>query len=131
MADQPPFPLEQPGWPLLTRPAGFGPARVRGGAVASSLLSPGCDVAGTVERSVLSPGVVVEAGAVVRDAVLLHDVVVRSGATVQRAVVDAGTEVTGGVRVGGDEGIALVASGQCLRDDVPAGGRFPKQPSSP
>ncbi|MCA1711610.1 MAG: glucose-1-phosphate adenylyltransferase, partial [Actinobacteria bacterium] len=80
---------------------------------------------GTVERSVLSPGVVVEAGAVVRDAVLLHDVVVRAGATVQRAVVDARTEIGSGVRVGGADGVALVGSGQCLEQDVPPGGRFP------
>jgi glucose-1-phosphate adenylyltransferase len=125
VSDEPPFPLEQPDWPLLTRPAGHGPARVRGGSVVSSLLSAGSDVAGSVERSVLSPGVVVEAGAVVRGSVLLHNVVVRAGATVQRAVVDAGTEICAGVRVGGADGIALVGSGQCLTEDVPAGGRFP------
>jgi glucose-1-phosphate adenylyltransferase len=127
VADEPPFPLEQPDWPLLTRPAGHGPARVRGGAASSSLLSAGSDVAGTVERSVLSPGVVVEAGAVVRDAVLLHDVVVRAGATVERAVVDAGTEIMSGVQVGGPDGVVLVGSGQCVDRDVPAGGRLPSR----
>ena len=125
--DDPPFPLEQPGWSIHTRPAGHGPARLRAGSsVASSLLSSGCDVAGTVERSVLSPGVVVEAGAVVRDSVLLHDVVVRSGATVERTIVDAGTELSGGVSVGGAEGVALVGGGRCVTTDVAAGGRLPE-----
>ena len=127
VADDPPFPLEQDGWHIHTRPGGHGPARIRTGAtIGRSLLSPGCDVAGTVERSVLSPGVVVEAGAVVRDAVLLHDVVVRGGAVVERAVVDAGTEITSGVHVGGDGDVALVGGAQCLTTDVPAGGRFPE-----
>jgi glucose-1-phosphate adenylyltransferase len=127
VADEPPFPMEQEGWRILTRPAGHGPARVRAGAsVAASLLSPGADVAGTVERSVLSPGVVVEAGATVRNAVLLHDVVVRAGASVQRAVVDAGTEVSAGITVGGDSDVALVGGGLCLDVDVPAGGRYPE-----
>jgi glucose-1-phosphate adenylyltransferase len=56
-----------------------------------ALLSPGCDVAGTVRRSVLSPGVVVEPGAEVVDSVLLYDVVVRTGARVQRAVWTGGS----------------------------------------
>ena len=125
--DAPPFPLEQDGWSIHTRPAGHGPARLRAGcSVGSSLLSQGCDVAGEVSRSVLSPGVVVEPGAVVRDSVLLHDVVVRAGAVVQRSIVDAGTEITGGVRIGGDEGVALVGGAQCVTADVPGGGRLPE-----
>ena len=64
-------------------------ARVRRGAVVEdSLLSPGCDVAGEVVRSVVGPGVVVEAGARVEDCVLFADVVVRSGATVVTSLVD-------------------------------------------
>ena len=58
-----------------TRP----PARVATGAVVEdSLVSPGAWVAGTVERSVLGPGAVVEDGATVRDSVLFSDTVVRT-----------------------------------------------------
>ena len=57
-------------------------------------MSPACRVAGRVVRSVLSPGVVVEAGAVVEESVVLHDAVIKAGARVARAVVDAGVEVT-------------------------------------
>jgi glucose-1-phosphate adenylyltransferase len=42
---------------------------------------------------VLSPGVVVEAGAEVVDSVLLPGVVVRAGAKVRRAVLDGDVEV--------------------------------------
>ena len=66
-------------------------------------MSPACRVAGRVVDSVLSPGVVVEEGAVVRASVVLHDAVVRSGARVERAIVDAGVEVGPGVTVRSDD----------------------------
>jgi glucose-1-phosphate adenylyltransferase len=45
-------------------------------------------VAGTVIRSVLGPGVVVEEGALVRDSVVFRDSVVRAGARVDWTIVD-------------------------------------------
>jgi glucose-1-phosphate adenylyltransferase len=41
-----------------------------------------------VERSVLSPGVRVDPGAIVRDSVIMFDTVVRAGAVVDRAIID-------------------------------------------
>lgn len=124
-----PIPLFEPGhpsWPLRTHTGGQTPARVRAGAVVEdALLSPGCAVAGTVRRSVLSPGAVVEPGAEVVDSVLLEDVVVRSGARVTRAVVDRGAEIGKAVTVGGHGPIALVGSRQQVAQDLPAGGRLP------
>lgn len=76
---------------------------VPGDRVGSSLVLPGARVAATatVERSVLSPGVVVEEGAVVRGAVVLDGARIESGATVAdsvvgpRAVVGAGSILVG------------------------------------
>jgi glucose-1-phosphate adenylyltransferase len=59
-----------------------------------SLISHGCVVYGTVERSVLSPGVRVEVGAVVRDSIVMFDSVVGPGAVLERAILDK--EVTVG-----------------------------------
>ncbi len=53
--------------------------------------------------SVLSPGVVVEEGAVVRTSVVLHDAVIHSGARVERAILDAGVEVAAGATVRSDD----------------------------
>ncbi len=86
--------LDAPGWPILTRQPQRAPARVlAGGRVEDSLLSPGSRVSGVVRRSVLGPGVVVEAGAVVQDAVVLGDTVLRAGSRVVWSVVDTGCEV--------------------------------------
>jgi glucose-1-phosphate adenylyltransferase len=93
--------LDQPHWPILTRQLPHAPARVRAGAVVEdSLLSPGCEVAGTVRRSVLGPGSVVAAGAEVSGSVLFDDVRVEAGARVQQSVLDSGVVVETGARVG-------------------------------
>ena len=56
--------LFRASWPVRTQQPQREAAYVdEGGVVADSLLSPGSRVAGTVTRSVLGPGVVVEAGA--------------------------------------------------------------------
>jgi len=65
-------------------PAFVGPSA----RVDDSRLSAGCEVRGTVIRSVLSPGVVVEEGAVVTDSVLLHNVLVGRNATLNRVIAD-------------------------------------------
>jgi glucose-1-phosphate adenylyltransferase len=49
---------------------------------------------------VLSPGVVVEAGAVVRDSVLFNNVRVESGAVVERSILDKEVIVGWGARIG-------------------------------
>ncbi|MFP5334113.1 MAG: glucose-1-phosphate adenylyltransferase family protein [Actinomycetes bacterium] len=125
----PAFVLDDPDWPVLTTGARQPPARLRRGAhVADSLLAGGSDVAGTVDRSVLSSGVVVEKGAVVRRSVLLPGAVVRAGAIVERAVVDSGVRVGRDCRVGGPRGeVALVGHRVTLRKGtvVPPGGRRP------
>ena len=127
LAEQPPFDPDHPDWPLLTRDGDRSPARVRPAAdLDDALVSPGCDVAGVVRRSVLSPGVVVERGAEVVDSVLLHDVVVRSGARVCRAVLDEGVEVQSGCTVGGDGELVVVGRGEQVTRDLTPGARQPE-----
>ena len=125
--DVPPFDPGDADWPLLTVGGDRRAARVRPGAhLDDALLSPGCDVAGSVRRSVISPGVVIEAGAEVVDSVLLHDVVVRSGARVQRAILDEGVEVAADVTVGGDGELVMVGMAEQVTGDLGPGARQPE-----
>lgn len=88
-------------WPILTRWPEMPPARVSPGATLdATLLSAGCVVHGTVRRSVLGPGVVVEEGAVVEDAVVCARTRVQAGAHVATAVVDARCSIGRDARVG-------------------------------
>jgi glucose-1-phosphate adenylyltransferase len=127
LGEQPAFQLDDPSWPLHTRGGRRGPARLLEGArLDDVLLSPSTRIGGHVSRSVLSPGVVVEPGAVVRDSVLLHDVVVRAGAVVENAVVDGSAEVTAGVQVGGPGELTVVGYREVVRDRLAPGARQPQ-----
>ncbi|MDQ4100195.1 MAG: glucose-1-phosphate adenylyltransferase, partial [Chloroflexota bacterium] len=94
--------LDDPSWPILTLGHQRLPAKIHEtAAITNSLISPGCDIRGRVERSVLAPGVVVAEGAEVCDAVLFHDSVVESGARVHYAIVDGQARIGANARVGG------------------------------
>ena len=109
---EPPLELDDPAWPILTWSVQRPPARVAAGSsVGESMLSPGCEVGGRVERSVLGPGVVVEAGAEVVESVLLADVVVARGARLERAIVDEGARVGRGAGVSGTADEPALVSG--------------------
>ena len=95
-------PFDQEAWPILTPSPHRLPARLhRTARVDNGLVSPGCDVRGEVVRSVLGPGVTIEEGATVRDAVLLGKAKVARGADVRHAILDEGVTVGADVRVGG------------------------------
>ncbi len=78
-----------------------GPARfISGCTVQSSMISAGSLVEGTVINSVLSPGVQVKKGAIVRDSVLFEDCVVEEGAVVDLCICDKRVRVGAGTIVG-------------------------------
>ena len=127
--------LDRPDWPLLTRWPELPASRVDTGAVLEDVvLSAGCHVKGTVRRSVLGPGVVVEPGAVIEDAVLLAGVRVARDARVVTAILDEGVRVEVGARVGQatratrahDDHIAVVGRDSVIGRGVtvPAGARL-------
>lgn len=77
------------------------PAKINGKAiVTNTAVSPGCIISGTAENSILSPGVVIEAGASVRDSIVMHDTIVRRGARVERSIVDKESMIGEGSIVG-------------------------------
>jgi len=82
------------------------------------MISPGCEISGRVVRSVLGPGVVVEAGAEVVDSVLFEDVTVRKDAFVGTAIVDHRVEFAAGSRLGVETGRPLPTD-----DDISLVGR--------
>jgi len=98
LAETPALDLYDPDWVIHTRseeqpPVQIGPEAWVGG----NLLSNGCIIEGVVERSVLSPGVRVAAGAEVRDSVIMNDTVIEAGAKVQRVIIDKDVVVGEGV----------------------------------
>ena len=101
LAERPPLELDEPEDVVHTQSADRPPVRFeRGGQAARSLIANGCRIAGTVERSVLFPGVSVAAGAVVRDSIVMHDTVISRAAVIDRAIVDKEVNVGAGARLG-------------------------------
>ena len=87
--------------------------------IVSSLISEGCSINGTVEGSVLSGGVVIEEGAVVKNSVIMEDVVIKSGARVFTAIVDSDTVIEANATVGKEdatkEDIVVIAKGSKIK----------------
>src|SRR6478609_1228013 len=87
--DDPDLDLYDRDWLIHTRSEERAPAKIGPTAqVHRSLISHGCVINGMVVNSVLSPGVRVDVGAVVRDSIIMFDTVIRSGAVVDRATLD-------------------------------------------
>jgi glucose-1-phosphate adenylyltransferase len=104
LSDSPGIELNDLGWLIYTRSEERPPARVGASAsVRRSMISHGCVIDGTVEHSILSPGVRVEAGAVVRDSIVMFDTVVGEGAVLDRAIVDKACRIGAGAVVGDGE----------------------------
>lgn len=92
--DRPAFDLYDPSWVIHTRSEERPPAHAfSGAAITRSLISHGCLVKGQVDHSVLSPGVVVEEGAVVRDSIVLFDTVIGAGSVIDHAILDKEVKV--------------------------------------
>ncbi|MGY4923168.1 glucose-1-phosphate adenylyltransferase [Streptomyces sp. 900105755] len=101
IAERPAFNLFNRSWPIYTHSYQLSPARFNAGGMASeSIISAGCLIRGQVTRSVLSPGVRVDPGAVVQGSVLHDNVVVGRGAVVRGAVLDKNVEVPPGATIG-------------------------------
>ena len=100
----PPLNMYNDDWIIHTRSEERPPVKISSHAtVEQSLISNGCVIRGTVVHSVLSPGVYVSPGAVVRDSVILGDTWIGPGAVIDRSILDANVIVGGGVFVGTGE----------------------------
>jgi glucose-1-phosphate adenylyltransferase len=105
----PEFNLYNNKWPIYTDYGPNPPAKLVEGAdgmhptAYNSVLSPGVVVTGgTVNKSVLSPAVRVEAGAEVSNSVLLPGVRIGAGAVVRNSILDKNVVVPPGVQIGVD-----------------------------
>ena len=101
LSEEPALDMYDPDWVVHTRSLERAPVKMGPKAqVAGNLISNGCFVEGRVERSVLSPGVFVAEGAIVRDSILLSDTVIHAGAVVDRCIIDRDVVIGASAKVG-------------------------------
>jgi len=84
------------------------------GHVEHSMVCNGCEIYGRVENSILSPGAVVEAGAMVKDSILLPDSVVGAGAVVERTILNERASIAPNACVGGSDKITVVGESSTM-----------------
>ena len=97
--------LYDPDTRIRTQVVSYPPAKIGAGAeIHRSLLDIGCIINGRVEHSILSPGVFVEEGAVVRDSIIFHDAHIEAGAVIDRSIIDKEAYIGQNCRIGtGDD----------------------------
>jgi len=68
--------------------------------VKNAIIAPYCTIDGEVYHSILSPGVKVCKGAVVRDSVIMHDCVIEEGAQLDHVITDKEVQIGANCRIG-------------------------------
>lgn len=120
LGEKPTFNLKEPSWRIYSRNSTEPPHYAgENSAIVNSLITEGCEIYGRVENSVLSNGVTVEEGAVVKDSVIMKGTVIKAGAVVNYTVMDGDTVVGSGCSIGGDKQngeITLVGGGLSIPD---------------
>ena len=90
--------------------------------VKRALISEGCQIYGSVENSVLSGGVVVKEGALVKDSIIMDDVMISENAKVYNSIVDADAFIGKNTVIGkmdaGKEEITVISKGEHISADV-------------
>ncbi|CAF3855993.1 unnamed protein product [Rotaria sordida] len=124
--------LDDPEWPILTRSTQRLPAHLLDSArFENSLISPGCVIGGTIIRSILGPGCIVDAGAIIRDSILFDEVHVEEGALIERAIIDENVFIGKGATIGVGEKKDLTMIGRRVQippgSDIPAGEKIPPE----
>ena len=88
-------------WKIYSRNSGKPCQQIGSDAtIVNSMISEGCKVNGTVNNSILFPGVVVEKGATVEAAVIMGGTVIKAGASVKHCIVAENVKVEEGATVG-------------------------------
>lgn len=95
-------------------------------SVSDSFIAHGCIIEGSVEHSVLSPGVTVAQGATVRNSIILHDTRIGPSTQLDYCIVDKDVRIGAGCRLGepnaDSENLCLIGK----RSVVPDGMRIGK-----
>ena len=123
LGENPAFNIHDKSWRIFSRNYAAPPHHIgETASVSNSIISEGCEIQGTVEHSVLSNGVIVEKGAVVKDSVIMSGTVIKAGAIVNYSIIDSESIISENAVVGEDKdtakGIAVVGTGLCVEPGV-------------
>lgn len=92
-------------WKLHTRSEEKSPAKFgKEGRSCCSLISNGAIINGEVSHSIISPGVYIEKGAVVKNSIIFNNTKTRSGSFIYKSIIDKEVEIKENCKIGnGDD----------------------------
>jgi len=105
VAVDPEFSIYGRMWPLRTYQKLLPPSKcVLGGNIRDSIVSDGCIISGgMIQKSILSPGVIVERDAVIEESIIFDDVIIEAGVRIKRAIIDKESIIESGTSIGYDQ----------------------------
>jgi len=112
-----------PDWKIYSRTTGKPPHYIgKTGVMKNSIISEGCEIYGTVEHSIIFPGVMVGEGAYIKDSIIMADSVIRENTSVHYSIIDESVIIGSGAKIGGarpeseSEGLAVIAKDVKISD---------------
>lgn len=111
--DHPELDLYERDWRIYSvNPNQPGQFIAPGAKVKKSLVNEGCQIYGSVENSVLFPGVVIGEGSVIKDSVIMSDTIIGKNVNIERTIIGEECTVENGCTIGapgeGQEGITVL-----------------------
>ena len=101
LGTDPEFDVSDKTWKIHSRNPLAPPEHIGANSVVkNSMVALGCEIDGTVENSILGSNVIVEKGAIVKDAVVLANSVIKAGATVSYSIIDENVTVGKMAKIG-------------------------------
>ena len=129
-----PLDLYDQSWKIYSRHENMPPQYIGSNAhVENSMITEGSVIDGTVDFSVISAGVTIEEGAVVKYSIIMPGTVIKKGAVVEYAIIGEDSVIESGARIGkrpecvenkDDWGIAVVGHEICVSEGAQV---LPKQ----
>lgn len=109
LQDKPQLDLYSENWKIYGKNRNYPPHFVtRAARIKRSIIGDGCYIAGTVENSVVFPGVVIEENSLVRNSVIMGETHIHKNAAVFKSVIDEQVTIGDGAVVGSEEKITVV-----------------------
>ncbi|MBR2915977.1 MAG: glucose-1-phosphate adenylyltransferase [Clostridia bacterium] len=119
--ENPKFNLDSDNWKIYSKNPVLPPQYISENAkISNSYVTEGCEISGTVEHSVISAGVIVEEGAVVKDSIIYGGVHIGKDAVVYKAVVGGNTYISPSAKIGcaDDDAIDEYVNDKICTEDI-------------
>ena len=123
LGEDPEFDVADKTWKIHSRNPLAPPEHVgENGVVKNSMVALGCEIYGTVENSILGSNVIVEEGAIVKDAVVLANSTIGAGSKVSYSIIDENVSIGKNAVVGAEKDpnaeIVVLGRGITVADGV-------------